>query len=205
MIRRAALGAVGVVVLALGGLVVPTETVVDRAGNDYLFVAYFGGAALVVVAGTVVARAASGPEQATPPTPETVPGGSYPGSEIDDFVERGPSLRRRLIGDRPEIRDRLRTVAIRTEMLHGNCSRIDAVHAVESGEWTDDPVAAAFLAGDGGPSLWYDAVFGLVGESPSQRRVRRTARAILDGADEPHGSRRDDSVESDDAPEVVGA
>ena len=62
----------------------------------------------------------------------------------------------------------------------------DARRAVETGEWTDDSVAAAFLAGEDGPSFsllarlraWLDP------EAERRRRVERTVAAVdgvLDG------------------------
>jgi hypothetical protein len=59
-------------------------------------------------------------------------------------------------------------------------SRERAREAVAAGTWTDDPVAAAFLAGEGGPvpSLRARARLWLLPERERERRVERALRAI---------------------------
>lgn len=60
-----------------------------------------------------------------------------------------------------------------------------ARRAVETGAWTDDPLAAAFLADDGGPDFpvtarlraWLDP------ETERRRRVERTVEAIRESAE----------------------
>lgn len=47
---------------------------------------------------------------------------------------------------RAELRRRLRTVAVDALVTHGGRDRRDASRAVEAGAWTDDPVAAGYLA-----------------------------------------------------------
>lgn len=56
----------------------------------------------------------------------------------------------------------------------------EAHRVVETGAWTDDPTAAAFLAGDGGPgfSLWSRLRAWLDPETERRRRVERTVEAV---------------------------
>lgn len=64
----------------------------------------------------------------------------------------------------------------------------DARAAVRNGEWTDDPVAAAFLADAAAPvdrSL-IDLLYGAIDPSGAlDRRARRTASAVLDRCESP--------------------
>jgi hypothetical protein len=56
----------------------------------------------------------------------------------------------------------------------------EARRAVETGAWTEDPTAAAFLAGDGGPgfSLWSRLRAWLDPAAEERRRVERTVEAV---------------------------
>lgn len=77
------------------------------------------------------------------------------------------------------VRERLRTTATTAYATTTGVDRGTADAAVRRGDWTDDPVAAAFLAGEAGPPfpvlarlrLWLDP------GSERERRVRRTVRA----------------------------
>ncbi|MEF8786106.1 MAG: hypothetical protein V5A45_09255 [Haloarculaceae archaeon] len=57
---------------------------------------------------------------------------------------------------------------------------VDARQAIETGTWTDDSVAAAFLAGDAGPapSLLSRVRLWLSPERERERRIEATMRAI---------------------------
>ena len=59
--------------------------------------------------------------------------------------------------------------------------------AIERGVWTDDRVAAAFLAGDGGPTptVWDRIRLWLVPERERERRIERTIAAIERLQEEP--------------------
>ncbi|WP_121822905.1 DUF7269 family protein [Halostella salina] len=82
--------------------------------------------------------------------PEEATATPYPGSSLDRAAG-GPGLAPGLYGDdRRAVRERLRETAVRTTMAAEGCSREAARVAVESGRWTDDRVAAAFL-GDVAP------------------------------------------------------
>lgn len=100
---------------------------------------------------------------------------------------------------------------------------LDARAAVRNGEWTDDPVAAAFLA-DAAAAVdrpLVDLVYGAVDPGGAlDRRVRRTASAVLDRceslsieAEDGRGGREhvdpvepaataDDAAAADDQPEI---
>jgi hypothetical protein len=64
-------------------------------------------------------------------------------------------------------------------VVRGGCSRETARRLVETGEWTDDPVAAGFLATDGSATSFVDRLGLLVrGTSPFVYATRRTVGAI---------------------------
>jgi len=185
--RRAgwvALAVVGVIAFGLALLpgvatLLPVEAVVAWVGNDYFLLGAFGGVALVVVSGMVARRAASQVEQAAPPDPETVPDAPRPGERVDDVVGRWPwGLSD---ADRSYLHERLRTAAVYGELDQGR-SRAAARERVDSGAWTDDPVAARFLTPEsGGPTLTERLGLALRGDSWTQYAARATARELADG------------------------
>ncbi|NHN49831.1 hypothetical protein G9464_19880 [Halostella sp. JP-L12] len=185
---RYALAAVGSAVMAVGLLLavdpsmgsgVSVSGVVERLGNDYLLVVPLGALAVLSVLAVLAARTRSGVDQATPPDPEQVPTAPHPGSEVDRLADDGLGLRARLLSDDDEqVRERLRAAAIGTVMRSEGCSREEARDRVDSGEWTDDPAAASFLAGGADLSLRERVTAALRGKSAFQRGLHRTAAAI---------------------------
>jgi hypothetical protein len=78
------------------------------------------------------------------------------------------------------VRERLADVAAAALTRHTDHTAASAEEAVAAGTWTDDPVAAAFLAGPAGPVFalpartrrWLDP------ETERRRRIDRTVRAV---------------------------
>lgn len=180
----AALGVVGlaaaaavVVAPAAGeGVSAVAAALLALAGNDYVLAAVVAAAALAVVAALVGLRGVGGVDAATPPNPETVQSAPRPGDEFDRAVGTG-SNRWRPSGDvdREAVRERLRRAAVRSTAHRDDLSRDEAAARVGDGAWTDDRVAAAFLAdGGGGPTR---RLLGLV---PGGWRFRRDARRTVD-------------------------
>lgn len=192
--RRALLATVGGLVLAAGvvltgdGSTGLLEPVVRALGNDYLLVATLGGVAAVVAAAAVVSGRSATLEQAEVPDPElpvSVPAaGDGFDERVDDWRFRAP-----VVGaDRREaVRRRLRRAAVGVVQRTDGCPRERARDRVESGDWTDDDAAAAFLA---------EAESGVVGTVFAPSRARRAAAAIVDrddgtGRDAERGEPRD--------------
>ncbi|WP_123535466.1 DUF7269 family protein [Halosimplex salinum] len=184
--RRLALGVPGVALVALalvgtglvGGLV-PAEAAVAVLGTDYFFVALIGGGSLAVAAAVLVDGDAV--DQARMPDPESVTAVPAPGDDLGDRLDGWrvavPVLSRRA---RREVRDRLREDAVTAVRRARNCDEAAAVERVDSGAWTTDPRAAAFLASDRSASL-ADVLAGAVrGETPFGDGARRTADAVAD-------------------------
>lgn len=189
-IRRAgwvALVAVGVVAFGLAlvpGVVtlLPVEAVVEWLGNDYFVLGAFGGVALAVLGWMVARRATGRVEQASPPDPETVPDAPRPGERVDDLLARWPGG---LGGaDRDYLRERLRAAAVYAELGEGR-SPTAARERVDSGTWTDDPVAARFLGADpAGPTIAERLRLALRGDAWTQHAARRAARELASGRDD---------------------
>jgi len=176
-------GAAAFIALAAGVGEVLIEPLLAAAGNDYVLVAVFGGVALVMTILGLVVRSFRGLDQTTAPDPTEVRTAPRPGVEFDRTVEEGLSLWLSN-GEADRVRERLREAAIRVEMRANGVSRRRARDAVESGAWTDDEAATAFLGTDGHAPGWRVRVRAAArGESWFQFGSRRTARAIARGAD----------------------
>ena len=184
---RTAATLLGVVILGLAvGAVLDPELagrldVAAAFGNDYLFVVPLGVGATVVLMGSLASRTIRGVDQARPPDPERVPTADAPGSEFDRLVGGGWRTAPAAIRRREALHDRLRAVAIRTLVSETGCTRTEARRRVETGTWTEDHEAAAFLVEDpdGGRQSAADVVGAVLRlELPLQRRARRAAEAV---------------------------
>ncbi len=149
---RALLAGVGVAAL-LGALtldaaaLLPVDAAVSALGNDYFLVVAVGAVALAAGLAAYASGRASNVGGAEMPAPERPTSAPAAGSGFDTDRGRwalvvpmyGADRRRRL-------RERLRTAAVETVRHADNCDRATAEARVDAGEWTDDDVAAAFLA-----------------------------------------------------------
>ncbi|WP_262180247.1 DUF7269 family protein [Haloarcula laminariae] len=184
--RAAALVGLGVVAVAVAlvpgvATLLPVEAVVAFVGNDYFLLGAFGGVALAVLGWMVARRAVGRVEQAAPPDPETVPDAPRPGERVDDLLGRWPWALS--AADRGYLRERLRAAAVYGER-GGSRSKAAARERVEAGAWTDDSVAARFLATDAsGPTVAERLRSALRGDAWTQYAARRTVRALVDGGD----------------------
>lgn len=88
--------------------------------------------------------------------------------------------------DREEVRETLRSLAVDVVTRTTSRSRASALEVVDRGEWTDDPVAAAYVAGELPPR---ERLRGWVRpRRATARRVERTVAALearLDDGGEP--------------------
>jgi hypothetical protein len=110
--------------------------------------------------------------------PETLVSLQAPGDEARSSFRRASALK--LTDSRHRVEERLRKVAVDVIRRRHDCSAAEAEEMLATGEWTDDPHAAAFL-GDGEavdtprlpPGMWLRV------ESPFTYRARRTVDAIV--------------------------
>ncbi|WP_135855423.1 DUF7269 family protein [Halorussus salinus] len=182
-------GAAGVVALgvalALGGG--PAGGVVGALlaalGNDYFVVAAFAGVGLLVALSAVASGGGGALEQTETPTPERPVTAPVAGDAVDDALDSRTALLP-VVGDerREELRERLRTVAIETQVRRGDCSREEAERRLDSGTWTDDGEAAAFLAGEN-PGVEARLLALARGEPWGRRGARRAVSELLDADD----------------------
>lgn len=163
---------------------VPIGAAVALLGNDYLLLSVFGISGVAAVVTALTHRSMTGVDQAVPPDPEGVPTGKRAGADFDRLVDGTGRLWSRR-GDREAVRERLCEAAVRAVMRTSNCSREDARRRIDRGEWTDDPVAADFLAAG-------EASDGPFRGRSLSRRARRAVDAIerVDGSD-PRGQGSD--------------
>jgi len=164
----------------------PVEAVVTTAEEVDTRQLLLGGSLLVglylVVAARSATRANTSGEQpdafdaATeePPEQVTTARQRQTAESLDEQIEAA------IDGDvsaRDSVRDRLRETVTTAYAQTTSCSTERAREAVDSGEWTDDRTAAAFLAGEDGPdhSLWARLRLWL---DPDRERARRLRRAV---------------------------
>ncbi|EFW91241.1 hypothetical protein ZOD2009_15476 [Haladaptatus paucihalophilus DX253] len=189
--RRVTLGLAGTVALVLavagGANAVPVRSLVTALGNDYLLVVAIGGVGLLVAIPVLTSGRDGNLVQADMPAPErpvTVPPAGH------DFDETVGSWRYRLpvVGRkrRHAVEERLRTAAVETVMRAENCSRNEAKRLVETGKWTDDSTAAAYLSSSdvSNSSAGRRVSSLLTGRTWHQHCAHRTAAEIADRGEE---------------------
>jgi hypothetical protein len=151
-----------------------------RPGHDYLLAAAVGAAVVLGGVGVLTAGSLAGFDGATPPQTEEVPAGTPAGAEVDRAIHGDLGPHAHLRGDeRVAVRERLRAVAIETLVRVEDCPRREARERVANGEWTDDRVAAAFLAETGPAPLGSRLADAIPGGSRFQRRTDRAVAAVL--------------------------
>lgn len=69
-----------------------------------------------------------------------------PGDEVEESLALARRWSRAGRTTRKKLRDRLAETAVTAVMDESGCSREEAARRVRTGDWTDDPVAAAFLS-----------------------------------------------------------
>lgn len=164
--------AVGVVEMIAVGLV---PLPIDRT------IVYLIGVLPLIQAYRVVrARRHTEVREAGTPDPERPPETPPPGADFEDALGQITGSRRQFSYSGIRIREALRTVAIDVLTQYGGYSADGAQAAVEAGEWTESPVAAAFLGGDDVPPPPFRtrARMAVGGASMFQAGVRETVDAI---------------------------
>ncbi|WP_255197384.1 DUF7269 family protein [Halorarius litoreus] len=134
-------------VAALGGLVVVfVPTLGVGLPLSYGAILAVGGLALLVGLALVRSRLDTDRDTATLPAVESPPDHPVPGDEFDTALAAiAPRRDRANDAARAEIRERLEAAALATLAREGHPREV-ALDMLDSGEWTDDPVAAAFFA-----------------------------------------------------------
>lgn len=156
-----------------------TGAVVDTFGHDYSVAAGLGVLAVIAAVAVLLSGRGSVMHQTEMPAVERPVPVPAAGEPLDEAIGRWrmaiPLVGRATL---ERVRDRLRSAAVVAVASDEGCSRPDARKRVEDGTWTDDPVAAAFLADR---SSWVGAwLSGLANrETGPEYRTRRTVEAIV--------------------------
>ncbi len=140
------LAVVGVAAVAAGFLVVFDAGLAEAFGLSTFVVTLIG--VLGVLQGIRYVNARRGRDRATVTLgePERREPATVPGADLDGEIRRAAGGRLRRRRTRERIQGRVRSVAVRTVARRRNHPHDRAEALVESGEWTDDPTAAAFLS-----------------------------------------------------------
>lgn len=185
MIRRVLI-VVGVVA-ATGGIALVLVPQLGLFGGRSILVV-LAAVALVQGIRVVLDRRGHVPDVGETPDPETEQDLQAPGDELDEALARvgrrapgsvGPRGARRAKRRRETVRERIESAAVQTIVRRHGCTHERARRAMETGEWTDDPDAAALFTGKAegiGTTERIRRLFGT--EPPFARRARRAAIAV---------------------------
>lgn len=124
----------------------------------------------------------------TPPRPPSLSAGDRDdapatptvGADFDERLAATGRVGTRTTEAEATVREDLRRLAIDAHREATGCDWERAARAVETGEWTDDPAAAAFVGGPDAPTVplrvWFRDV--LSDEGAFHRQTTRTIRAV---------------------------
>lgn len=178
MRKRSLLTLVGTVAAAVGLAMVFQPGLATAIGGSDTQIIIVG--LLALVQGLRVANDRRGNQITGAETddPEIVAPMPTPGHAFDERLSRVRAAGFGRARDRREIRTRLTDLAVEAVARDENCSREVARERVESGEWTDDPYAAAFLSNASTADVpWYAHVRNAIHREP---RFQRHARHAVD-------------------------
>lgn len=179
---RSLLTSAGVALAAIGLLIVVVPGTARALPLPRLAVLVLGLFALVEAARSLQARRRASIEGADLPEPEARFEAAVPGDAFDERVASlGRRARRNWAGSGGErLRRRLRSSAVEAAAHRWRLPTDEARERVETGAWTDDPVAAAFL---GGPDVplppWRFRVRAALGGSTFAFYANRAADAVV--------------------------
>ncbi len=175
----------GIAAFALGATTWAFPGLVGLAVGEATL-ALVGVLALVLAIGRIRDRRGSEVRMGRTPDPERPMPSERPGEETDRTIRLLRDRRRVSYQQRTELRMRIDEALVGA--LSSYRGRADAREALEEGDWTDDETVAAYAAGRSPPSRPLALVRRLVGESRTNRALRRTVDAlaeVTDGAADP--------------------
>lgn len=169
------------VVAAVAGLAVVSVPSLGRGFDaGFALVAVAGVAAVVQGLFVAVERYDADRTRADPPVVEDLSDLARPGDSFDDQVARVDTAAE--AGHRAAITERLEAAALNVLAREGR-SREAARALLETGEWTDDPHAAAFFAAEGDASFESWVRSAVSEETAFRREACHAARAIAERAE----------------------
>lgn len=179
------------VVSAVGGVVLVVRPELATFGQRSLL-AVLGVLALLQAGRVAIDRRSATRDHVETPDPETEQDLPTPGDDLEASLaavrRRAPTLSRHRELQRRQrretVRERIETAAVETIVRQHGCTRERARQALSTGEWTDDPDAAAFFTGElEGVGRRGRLRRALASEPPYSRRARHAAGAVADLAD----------------------
>ena len=175
--RRLAL-LVGILALGLG-VVVSVAPWFVPFNLDRMLISVIGILALIQAFRVIQTRRHDDLDEAETPDPELPVPTQSPGDELETVLEQFLG-RQRLYYHRKRIREGLQAAAIAVLTQYGGYSELEAQEQLETGTWTDNVYAAAFLGGEAAPVPSFRArIWDTVRrKSALQQNVRHTVDAI---------------------------
>lgn len=171
--------AAGTVITGLGLVMTAVPRLAGAVPGQRELVVVVGIVAVVGALATLWRRRSVAFERVETGDPETLVSLQAPGDEARSSFQRASALR--LTDSRHRVEERLRKVAVDVIRRRHDCSAAAAESMLATGEWTDDPHAAAFFADAEAvdtprlpPGMWLRV------ESPFTYRARRTVDAIVE-------------------------
>lgn len=152
-------------------------------GNDYLLVGSIAAVALFFGLLFAFRGRAGTVQQTETPDAEGVESVPAPGDDFDELVREAKGWRSR--EKKEEVRERVRESAIDVVASEENCSRPEASRYVDTGTWTADRYAAAFLGGSDAPKLpLLTRLRVAYGGSPFETAASRAVEEVYETAKE---------------------
>lgn len=167
----------GIAAVSLGFVAILDRGVAGLFDLGYLFVTFVGIIAGAIGVYFLTRRRDTPRELTTFDDPERRYRTAVPGDDLDERIE-SIAVESRFRTSRRRTRDRIRDAAIQSLVVHAGYDPAAAREAVDDGTWTDDPVAASFLARGGQypPGMRVRAFFSQV--DLSTVGARRSIEAI---------------------------
>lgn len=152
-------------------------------GNDYLLVGSISAVALFLGLLFAFMGRAGTVQQAETPDAEGVESVPAPGDDFDELV--GDATGWRSGEKKEEVRERVRESAVDVVANEENCSRPEADRYVDTGTWTADRYASAFLGGSDAPQLpLLTRLRVAYGGSPFETAAKRAVEEVYETAKE---------------------
>lgn len=179
------------VVSAVGGVVLVVRPELATFGQQSLLT-ILGVLALLQAGRVALDRRSATRDAVGTPDPETEQDLPAPGDDLETSLaavrRRAPTLSRQAELQRRQrretVRERIEAAAVETIVRQHGCTRERARQALSTGEWTEDPDAAAFFTGElEGVGRRGRLRRALGSEPPYSRRARHAARAVAALAD----------------------
>lgn len=171
--------AVGVAAVAIGFVAAADRGVAAALDPSAVVVTLIGALGVLQGLRYASARRDRTREAAAPGDPERRRPASVPGTDLDERIERAIGPARSKHRARRDVRDRVRELAVATVARDRNVPADAADRLVETGDWTDDATAAAFLA----PRSSYPVRVRLRAMVSGRSRYEFGLRAVVDAID----------------------